>query len=1080
VEAHDEAYIWWVSGTSKHVDRYQFHDVRPEALRKIEGATSLRTWPPGGSYPNPWPRYNTWNSAIEAYFFRGRYANKPVYLDLEEQSLAAIAEMAGDSASAFVEAVSPTLALPPNDDTVFGAHLQRAKAWVSSGRIGIPPFLALLAFFSLVAERMRTDSKFSASNYYGRLCSMLGLPGDAGPAKTKVQNNYMHQVPPIWSMYNEWVDADKGARGRPTAFPFDSRVHVGVPISQALVRESDRGKLWELFLTYRLQPGQQIAPSDMARLLRDWLPAASVSSALKNLMQQPEGLEHAADVACLELQAWDGTTPDQAEASGRVSAASIALAAHLRRYPRPSLEFGVIVHAVAPLPAGTYSLPVDASEHARAAFQALGARVELLAPHMDGWQAIHDDNQISIPDLLFAQSRLNCKGFEIHRDPRRLVILENDEATFSFVEVPRAHLGRDLLLLCVDALAHSVAELLEGCARPGYRHYRAADLPGVPIGWSLFSDVQLMSIPNTSNPDLATIVPVAWTEIVLSGGYRLPGRATWLLGHLPEVRVSSPSAMGELAVLLTNEAHPDGEEPLGLFTGHVVILLAGRHLPEGDYRILVTERVGARRALASAGFHIRSAAQPRFLRGDERTTIAHPLASSDGWAMLSAIVESKRSASASVIGAQVGGVDEDAPRPTLALPCALGEAIDWSSDDSEFESIVSVQAKAGEPPDCLKSGAHWWLLPPAGPEQPRWNAKILGTCKYCRLEKWYPAHPRSTAAASNAARRGQSQNGAQSRPSLPQSKGLDLRPVEVESGFGYAELIDAMAFARRGPWSWLEGLASQVREEPTFPGEAAQVLSALGHLELVLDRQTLRPVEWAMPATTLATTFEEDTTVLCGWRSPSLLDRLAHNVLQLGGNVSVGRGDGQTPPVVLIFGLDEEALALVSATVSDGDHEVMVSTEPARKLAARLSPLSVIQKRLPTFVPPVGFPLEHWDPQTNRWGTVDDVIEPGAYRTRSLPRRYGFRSMRATGRTLARGDTRLVKWLAAREHGVSLLGYDEPQRLLTCRIGAGLPGLYERVAALCSGLPPGRTAGTIVYRSVPRTVAGAIWEALMA
>jgi hypothetical protein len=37
--------------------------------------------------------------------------------------------------------------------------------WISEGRRGIPPFLALLAFLSSIAEEMRSDERFAANNY---------------------------------------------------------------------------------------------------------------------------------------------------------------------------------------------------------------------------------------------------------------------------------------------------------------------------------------------------------------------------------------------------------------------------------------------------------------------------------------------------------------------------------------------------------------------------------------------------------------------------------------------------------------------------------------------------------------------------------------------------------------------------------------------------------------------------------------------------------------------------------------------------------------------------------------------------
>ena len=84
----------------------------------------------------------------------------------------------------------------------------------------------------------------------------------------------------------------------PTAYAFDYRVHVGVPVSQALVRESDRLALQDLFAAYRLRPRQSISRSDMVRLLEDWLPGSGASAGLKRLFQQRDALERVADVAC--------------------------------------------------------------------------------------------------------------------------------------------------------------------------------------------------------------------------------------------------------------------------------------------------------------------------------------------------------------------------------------------------------------------------------------------------------------------------------------------------------------------------------------------------------------------------------------------------------------------------------------------------------------------------------------------------------------------------------------------------------------------------------------------------------------
>ena len=75
-------------------------------------------------------------------------------------------------------------------------------------------------------------------------------------------------------------------------------------------------------------------------------------------------------------------------------------------------------------------------------------------------------------------------------------------------------------------------------------------------------------------------------------------------------------------------------------------------------------------------------------------------------------------------------------------------------------------------------------------------------------------------------------------------------------------------------------------------------------------------------------------------------------------------------------------------------------------------------------------------------------------------------------------DVRLAKHLAAGDESFSLIGYHEPSHTLLASAGAPLPGLFERVAVLCSGrLPTRRQDGTLAYSRVPVEVAQAIWEA---
>ena len=74
------------------------------------------------------------------------------------------------------------------------------------------------------------------------------------------------------------------------------------------------------------------------------------------------------------------------------------------------------------------------------------------------------------------------------------------------------------------------------------------------------------------------------------------------------------------------------------------------------------------------------------------------------------------------------------------------------------------------------------------------------------------------------------------------------------------------------------------------------------------------------------------------------------------------------------------------------------------------------------------------------------------------------------------GDARIVKYLAAADAGRSLVGYHEGAKILYVPLGADLPGLYGRAAALASGYPPleNEEENILEYRRVPPELAAQI------
>ena len=143
---------------------------------------------------------------------------------------------------------------------------------------------------------------------------------------------------------------------------------VGAPISQALVREEDRRRLREMFGHYRLTPKQHLSRPDMVRLLDESeLPYSRVHGGLKHLWGSADAKDRIADVACVELENWDGLVEDGG--SAETAAGQLVLIAAIRIHPNVRLTLGLAARAVTPLPEGEYALEAEAGSAPSAALR---------------------------------------------------------------------------------------------------------------------------------------------------------------------------------------------------------------------------------------------------------------------------------------------------------------------------------------------------------------------------------------------------------------------------------------------------------------------------------------------------------------------------------------------------------------------------------------------------------------------------------------------------------------------------------------------------------------------------------------
>jgi hypothetical protein len=1015
---------------------------------------------------DPWKGYDAWNAAIAEEFFAGRWAGRPVYLDLEDdvyQRLRVAAQaLYPESPEDLLAAVRPTLRVSEHG-SLFGRHVARLARWRRSPQEGPPPILAVLALLSLVAERMHSDSDFSSSNYYGRLVQLLGEDINDDSLRQKVVRGFAEGSHAMWRGLNDWLADQPDVRGIPTAYAFDFRVHVGVPMSQALVREPDRRRLQELFADARLRPGERLSHSDMLRLLRQWIPDSTLSRSLKLLSAQPEVLERVAEVACIELEAWRG----QIDVAASTTRSELALVAYLRSKPRKRLDLSLAARLPTESREDALLLDPDSGPAARISLEAVGGRLELDGPDGAGWRAVRNASAVSMPDLLLATLQLTTAGgHRIRRVPRRLIVLERDESMLRYAEVPRARLGCEYVLLAMEALQAELGVALEEAARPGYRAIRPRFLPGLPAGWVAYMNVELIGITSSNQADLAALIPVAWSQVSFSGGLKLPGRGSWHVDAPPELHASSFAGAPVDVVLHREALDAEGQDEnahedtlLGVLEGADVFGLSASRLAAGRYRAALITSDDASETIGSASLRLASASDVGGAPTDGAGIALH-----DRTAGIFGVWGATGTRGAAWDAAPTAVVDTCAPMTT-----GIAE-LDSGSIDEEQDDVLPPIAPAPQPAsvaNCLETGAHYFRLDQHAGR--RGLADMFGgDCNYCGLEKFFPARPRrgkrwNRRRHPGAGRAAQLQDVARSLADVPRRQ--DSAPVDPNV------LLDALSLIGSGDWPVLQRLVAQHDDRPWGAIERATLLSSLGHLDVTLDRSTVRPARWSMAPSTIVVV--EHSAYLAGFRSSALIDVIARHAERRGLHL-LHEPANDAPDRISLPHVGGAVIQELASEIRDTECiQINIAHDPGDRIAGWLPTLGELRQTLPLDDITGHDGLERFDPATARWAPIDAPRLDGAYRSARLPRRHWHRS---------NGECRrcfdpLSKWLAAADVE-PMLAYDHGSQQLVCHVGVALPGLFERAVVLASGRPPSRAGRHLIYEEVDDGLAATLVDKL--
>lgn len=1006
---------------------------------------------------DPWADYLVWNNAIAEEYFTGKWAGVPVYLNLDRSILEQIGQSMSrtrdDPQDAFVKVVRATLYLETLGHSTFSQHRKHFYQWNRGDRMGPPPFIGILGFFSLVASNMITDEQYRSTNYTDRLCDLLKVKGEKN--RKRIKANFSEDSHIFWGGLNLWLDNQEGSLGLPTAYAFDYRVNVGIPIAQALVRAHDRQSLQQFFLDYRLDPGQRLSIPDIVESLKEWIPSnISISSSLRRLWGNNSYQKRIASIACQELEEWTG---EIAQENGSSSNSSLlSLLGYLRSHPVPRLVLQLRVNTAQGAPAGKYE-------------DVTTSKVYILEAYEQGWAPLSPLPPVA--DAMITYLKLQTKeGYILQHNPRRIVPLKLDETNRVYIESHRTEINEQYILLVHQTLADAAIAHLNNTAIGNFEV--KSDIQGLPDNWILITNVLIIKIIDPRNDDLAVLVPRGRYQLTLAGGFSLPGRKVYDVRTPPTIKLAAPYETSidlsiESTMLLVAPYEPLNIE-LPSMKAIESVDMKKYNLIEGDYRVkLLKELKSKRQTLSTIQFRLRSSTYPRHVSSDQQHWLHHDLLDSPTGALSAR--KMKQPSTITIRGAIIPETSEwklnDEIHPSGATMTNWGN----SSDDHDDPPVIISSSITA--PNCLLTGAHHWLLE----EQSQRQKYVFSICKLCKREKWHlsirklkPDLERRINWIKDIQKDHQSERAL---AVVPNNRNDNLIDLTMDN------LLDALTFSRRGSWLEFKRLASQINDSPWFPIESARMLSALGHIEFALDRHNMRPSSWSISPSTLALLPNGVDAILCGARWPELLERIQEDAEAIGGSVEFAN-NGLGPQTIVIRHLDQQGLRLVAESTTDAltdtlpfQFHLTLTEKAGIKLAKQLPGLSDIAKVLPTISPSERH-AEFFDTNSGKWKSNDRAQYPGAYRITTYPWTFAWRSK--LNNELRVGDSRVVKYLAGADLQTPLLAYDQPNKRLIAPLGAALPGLYERAVVLCSGFLPKANKHLLYYESVPEVVASVI------
>ena len=459
--------------------------------------------------------YVAWNKAIADRYFHDGNRDKPVYLAIDDDEITQLLAQVGDSGPADESLAAAVRGTLSRGDSRFVGHLVARTEWRRSGMDGPPPYLAVLALCVLAASRMARDPEagIAPQAYYPQLNPLLSLPQFAGMPPG------FEQLESLWTDLCLWLDRDQGGRfGTSTATTHSFFKNIGWPISQCLLRESDRRRLPDFFRSAGLEPHLEIDVGQLWTLFLNWAQEGCGLSEQGLRVARRATSEVAQQIAAIikrEFDVWEGELLD---AQGR-RRGDIALVVEVSQGGRR-----IAARLVPRRPNGFPD---------RAIWQvADGADLEIVRSGEDWYQPL--DLQPSRAVLTSGIS-MSSNGFALAYEPGAVVPLRASLGVGAWASVRQATAIEEHCIVATEAVLPRVREFLTRFAESGWR---VLDRTGnLPRGWRVIERVKITQAVPEVDHDVRRLAPRLHTATRLEGGLQVAPRQ-YLTGGEPDLWIT--------------------------------------------------------------------------------------------------------------------------------------------------------------------------------------------------------------------------------------------------------------------------------------------------------------------------------------------------------------------------------------------------------------------------------------------------------------------------------------------------------------------------------------------------------------